>query len=96
VSGQEQGTISPHSDDSNKKNMSKLSLQNSFVYKCSLRYFSKLKKKIINFFPQNQPPDQVNLRDDEIEIDLPSREEIESALKYLKNNKAQNQLRPSC
>jgi hypothetical protein len=28
------------------------------------------------------------LRDDEIDIDLPSREEIEGALKYLKNNKA--------
>jgi hypothetical protein len=34
--------------------------------------------------------DQVDLRDDgviELDIDLPSREKIESALKYLKNNK---------
>jgi hypothetical protein len=28
------------------------------------------------------------LRDDGVDIDLPSREEIERALKYLKNNKA--------
>jgi hypothetical protein len=28
------------------------------------------------------------LRDDEVDIDLPSREETEAALKYLKNNKA--------
>jgi hypothetical protein len=27
------------------------------------------------------------LRDDGVDIDLPSREEIEGALKYLKNNK---------
>jgi hypothetical protein len=31
---------------------------------------------------------EVDLRDDGAEIDLPGREEIESALKYLKNNKA--------
>ena len=36
----------------------------------------------------NQPPNQVELQDDGVEIDLPSREEIEGALKYLKNNKA--------
>jgi hypothetical protein len=29
----------------------------------------------------------VDLRDDGVDIDLPSREEIEGALKYLKNNK---------
>jgi hypothetical protein len=28
------------------------------------------------------------LRDDGVDIDLPSREEIEGALEYLKNNKA--------
>jgi hypothetical protein len=28
------------------------------------------------------------LRDDEVDIDLPNREEIEKALKYLKNSKA--------
>jgi hypothetical protein len=37
---------------------------------------------------RGQPLDQVDLRDDGVEIDLPSREEIESTLKYLKNNKA--------
>jgi hypothetical protein len=36
----------------------------------------------------DQPPDLVDLRDNEVEIDLPSSEENESALKYLKNNKA--------
>jgi hypothetical protein len=36
---------------------------------------------------EEQPPDQVDLRDDEDEIDLPSREVIESTLKYLKNKK---------
>ena len=35
-----------------------------------------------------QPPDQVDLADDGVEIDLPSRDEVEEALKYLKNNKA--------
>jgi hypothetical protein len=34
---------------------------------------------------RNQPPDQVDLRDDGVDINLPSHEEIESALKYLKN-----------
>jgi hypothetical protein len=37
---------------------------------------------------RDQPPDQVDLRDDGVDINMPSREEIESALKYLKNNKA--------
>jgi hypothetical protein len=35
-----------------------------------------------------QPTRPVNLRDDGVGIDLPSREEIEWELKYLKNNKA--------
>jgi hypothetical protein len=35
-----------------------------------------------------QPIRPVNLRDDEVDFNLPSREEIERALKYLKNNKA--------
>jgi hypothetical protein len=35
-----------------------------------------------------QPTRPVDLRDDGFDIDLPSREEIEGALKYLKNNKA--------
>jgi hypothetical protein len=38
--------------------------------------------------PLTQPTRPVNLRDDGVDIDLPSREEIEGALKYLKNNKA--------
>jgi hypothetical protein len=35
-----------------------------------------------------QPARPVDLRDDGDDIDLPSREEIEGALKYLNNNKA--------
>jgi hypothetical protein len=35
-----------------------------------------------------QPTRPVDLRDDEVDIDLPTREEIERALKYLKNNEA--------
>jgi hypothetical protein len=35
-----------------------------------------------------QPTRPVDLRDDGVDIDLPSPEEIEGALKYLKNNKA--------
>jgi hypothetical protein len=35
-----------------------------------------------------QPTRPVNLSDDGVDIDLSSREEIEGALKYLKNNKA--------
>jgi hypothetical protein len=34
-----------------------------------------------------QPTRPVDLRDDGVDIDFPSREEIEGALKYLKNNK---------
>jgi hypothetical protein len=34
-----------------------------------------------------QPTRPVDLRDDGVDIDLPSREEREGALKYLKNNK---------
>jgi hypothetical protein len=34
-----------------------------------------------------QPTLLVDLRDDEVVIDLPSHEETEEALKYLKNNK---------
>jgi hypothetical protein len=35
-----------------------------------------------------QPTRPVELRDDGVDIDFTSREEIEGALKYLKNNKA--------
>jgi hypothetical protein len=34
-----------------------------------------------------QPTRPVDLRDNEVDIDLPSREELEGVLKYLKNNK---------
>jgi hypothetical protein len=34
---------------------------------------------------QDQPPDLVDLRDDEVEIDLSSRDKLEEVLKYLKN-----------
>jgi hypothetical protein len=34
-----------------------------------------------------QPTRPTNLRDDGVDFDLPSREEIERALKYLKKNK---------
>jgi hypothetical protein len=34
-----------------------------------------------------QPISSVDLRDNGVEIDLPNREEIERAVKYLKNNK---------
>jgi hypothetical protein len=34
-----------------------------------------------------QPIRPVDLTDDGVDIDLPSREEVEGALKYLKNNK---------
>jgi hypothetical protein len=37
----------------------------------------------------DQPTHPVNLREDGVDINLPSREEIEAALKYLKNNKAE-------
>jgi hypothetical protein len=44
-----------------------------------------------------QPTRPVDLRDDGVDIDLPSREEIEGALKYLKNNNPVRILsRPNC
>jgi hypothetical protein len=39
-----------------------------------------------------QPTRPVDLRDDGVDIDLPSRQEKEGALKYLKNNKAAAEL----
>jgi ketopantoate reductase len=39
-------------------------------------------------FKSEQPKRPTDLRDVGVDIDLPSREEIEGALKYLKNNKA--------
>jgi hypothetical protein len=45
-----------------------------------------------------QPTRPVNLRDDGVDIDLPSCEQIEGTLKYQKNNKAASAIlsRPSC
>jgi hypothetical protein len=37
-------------------------------------------------FKSEQPKRSVDLRDDGVDIDLPSREELEGVLKYLKNN----------
>jgi hypothetical protein len=43
----------------------------------------------LNEGSESEPPTRpVDLRDDGVDIDLPSREVIEGALKYLKNNKA--------
>jgi hypothetical protein len=39
-------------------------------------------------FESKQPTRPVDLTDDIIDTDLPSREKIEGSLKYLKNNKA--------
>jgi hypothetical protein len=39
-------------------------------------------------FESEQPTRSVDLRDEGVDIDLPSREEMEGALEYLKNNKA--------
>jgi hypothetical protein len=41
-------------------------------------------------FELEQPTRPVDLSGDGVDFDLPSREEIEGALKYLKNNKAKN------
>jgi hypothetical protein len=45
-----------------------------------------------------QPTRPVNLSDDGVDIDLPSRDEIEGAPKHLKNNRQLAQIlsRPSC
>jgi hypothetical protein len=46
-------------------------------------------EELLNESPElEQPTRPVDLRDDGVDIDLPSREEIEGALKYLKNYKA--------
>jgi hypothetical protein len=45
-------------------------------------------EKHLNGGSELEQPRPVDLRDDAVDIDLPSREEIEGALKYLKNNKA--------
>jgi hypothetical protein len=57
-------------------------------------YVSSQERETINQLLTNknqskseQPTRPVDLRDDGVDIDLPSREEIERVLKYLKNNK---------
>jgi hypothetical protein len=48
----------------------------------------EMEKRLNKGSESEQPTRPVFLRDDGVDIDLPSREEIEGALKYLKNNKA--------
>jgi hypothetical protein len=51
-------------------------------------YPTKTKCWLLNEGSESEQPTRaVDLRDDGVDIDLPSREEIEGALKYLKNNK---------
>jgi hypothetical protein len=52
------------------------------------RVLARWKEHLKEGSESEQPTRLVDLRDDGVEIDLPSREEIEEALKYLKNNKA--------
>jgi hypothetical protein len=52
------------------------------------RWKEYFEEHLIKDFESVQPTLPVDLRDDGVDIDLPSREEIEGALKYLKNNKA--------
>jgi hypothetical protein len=51
------------------------------------RWKEHFEEHLNEVFNLEQPTHPVNLRDDGVDIDLPSREEIEEALKYLKNNK---------
>jgi hypothetical protein len=52
------------------------------------RWKEHFEKNLNEGSESEQPKRPVDLRDDGVDIDLPSREEIEGALKYLKNNKA--------
>jgi hypothetical protein len=52
------------------------------------RWKEHFKEHLIEGSESEQPTRPVDLRDDGVDIDLLSREEIEGALKYLKNNKA--------
>jgi hypothetical protein len=49
---------------------------------------SRWKEHFEQHLNKGKDRDQVDLRDDRVDIDLPSRKEIELVLKYLKNNKA--------
>jgi hypothetical protein len=52
------------------------------------RWKEHFEEHLNDSFESEQPTRLVDLRDDGVDIDLPSREEIEGALKYQKNNKA--------
>jgi hypothetical protein len=45
-------------------------------------------KQLLARWKEHLSEGSVNLRDDGVDIDFPSREKIEGTLKYLKNNKA--------
>jgi hypothetical protein len=51
------------------------------------RWKEHFEEHLIKGSKSEQPKRPVDFRDDGVDIDLPSREEIEGALKYLKNNK---------
>jgi hypothetical protein len=52
------------------------------------RWKEHFEEHLIEGSESEQPTRPVDLRDDGADIDLPSREEIPGALKYLENNKA--------
>jgi hypothetical protein len=52
--------------------------------------YAKIGKSKLFLTESEQPTRPVDLRDDGVDIVMPSREEIEGALKYLKNNKARD------
>jgi hypothetical protein len=75
------------------KNGELLTIKNQVLAKWQEHFEEHLNER----FESEQPTRPVDLRDDAVDIDLPSREEIEGALKNLKNNKAARILsRPSC
>jgi hypothetical protein len=57
-------------------------------YKQVLARWKEHFEEHLNEGSESEQPAPVDLRDDRVYIDLPSREEIEGALKYLKNNNA--------
>jgi hypothetical protein len=62
------------------------------------RWKEHFKKHLNEGSESEQPTRPVDLRDDGVDIDLPSHEEIEGTLKYLKNNMAAgaDSIGPSC
>jgi hypothetical protein len=59
------------------------------------RWKERFEEHLNEGFKSEQPTRSVDLRDDRVDIDLLSREEIKGALKYLNNNKAEILLPPS-